>query len=295
MNVPEWPTSTPPRWEITALADTSVRLDILGPIGETWDESGVTAAEIVAALGELSPSTRVDLHLSSPGGSAPEGVVIYNNLRRFGNVRVVVDGMAASAASIIAMAGREIVMSPGSLMMVHNGRGALFGGTVEEFRTMADLLEKTNTSMAEIYQRQAGGTVAGWLEAMHREQWYTASEAVDAGLATTVDDDAPEVDSAEVTALAEWGRAVFGHRHAGRADAGEPLSTFDVAALAVARAAADTATADAFVTGQGTGRPDGIRQPDTDPLAALALLVPPDPLAALAALATGKDGTHADS
>lgn len=277
-------TRSPRQWfNIAAQASGTVRIDILGPIGETWEDDGMRAADFVAQLAELPANTRLDLHLSSPGGSATEGVVIYNNLRRFtGHTRVVVDGMAASAASIIAMAGDEIVMSPGSLMMIHNGRGALFGGSAQDFRTMADLLDKTNTSMAEVYARRAGGTVAGWLEAMAREQWYTAAEAVANGLADRVDDDAPAADAAELDAVAAWAANVWSWKHAGRskAPAPEPVPATETEQwekMVADHVAASIPTA----------------PPSTDYLTQLGLLVPPrlDYISALAALASsGKEG-----
>ena len=266
---------TRPRWEITAQTGNVVRVDILGPIGMTLDGEGIRASEFVAQLADLPADTHLDVHLSSGGGSAPEGVVIYNNLRRFGSSRVTVDGIAASAASIIAMAGREIVMSPGSLMMIHNGRGGLLGGTADEFRTMADLLDKTNASMAEIYAAQAGGSVNGWLEAMHREQWYTATEAVAAGLADRVDSTAEPVDEADIAAVADIGKNVFGWSHAGRAGAPAPTPiATDLEVWTTEVAAALTP-------------PDYLTQ--------LAALTPPDYITQLAALAPGKDGAHADS
>jgi ATP-dependent protease ClpP protease subunit len=212
-------------WDIRAEADNAVRIDIIGPIGYSWDddgvEEGVEAASFVSRLNGLKGVSRLDVHMSSPGGSAQTGVVIYNNLRRHpARVRMVVDGLAASAASIIAMAGDEIVMSPGSMMMIHNARGSIFGGTADEFQTMAGVLEKTNVSMAEIYAARAGGTGKGWLKAMARESWYTASEAVEAGLADQVDGE--EVDTADLDAVAEWGQRAYGWSHAGRAHAPAP-------------------------------------------------------------------------
>jgi ATP-dependent protease ClpP protease subunit len=257
-----------PWYDIHAQADDAVRVDILGPIG--WE--GTSATEFVASLNELRGVGRIDVHLSSPGGAAFDGVTIYNNLRKHpAMITMNVDGLAASAASIIAMAGDEIIMNTGSMMMVHNGRGAVLGGDAEDFRAAAVMLDEVNASMADIYARRAGGTTADWLAVMASERWFRADAAVSAGLADRVDDDSSSrTDDDEMKAAIEWGRTVLGYRGPEPGyliPEGVRSDLLDIAALV------------------------STPKPDPDPLAALAAWSPPDPpdyIAQLAAMANDR-------
>jgi hypothetical protein len=120
------------------------------------------------------------------GGDAFEGLALYQALRdHSGPVTVEVFGLAASAASIIACAGREVVMHQGSMIMVHSASCMVWGQAVD-LRAAADLLDKVDLDIARIYSTRSGGRVSDWLEAMARETWLGAQEAVDAGLADRV-------------------------------------------------------------------------------------------------------------
>jgi ClpP class serine protease len=96
-----------------------------------------------------------------------------------------VDGLAASIASVIAMAGDRIVMAPNSQLMIHDGSGLCIGNAAE-MRQMAELLDRQSNNIAEVYANRAGGTAEDWRALMEAETWYTAQEAVDAGLADEV-------------------------------------------------------------------------------------------------------------
>jgi membrane-bound ClpP family serine protease len=126
------------------------------------------------------------VHLNTPGGDAMEGVAIANVLRAH-RARVVVriDGMAASTGSVIAMAGDEIIMGIGSELMVHDAWGIAVGDEADML-AYARRLSTTSNSIASTYAARAGGTVDDWRLAMRAEQWYTAEEAVEAGLADRV-------------------------------------------------------------------------------------------------------------
>jgi ATP-dependent protease ClpP protease subunit len=146
---------------------------------------GMTADDFVRDVATLDVDQLV-LHLNSPGGDAFEGVAIANVLRAHrARVVVRVDGMAASAASVIAMAGDEIVMGIGSQLMVHDASGLAWGNAaaIEAFLRR---LNATSDSLAGTYAARAGGTVAEWRAVMQAETWYTPEEAVAAGLATRV-------------------------------------------------------------------------------------------------------------
>lgn len=157
--------------------------DVIDAWGGEW---GVNAAEVSAALAELGDVSRIDLRLNSPGGDYFEGVTIAHALARHpAQVAVHVDGLAASAASVIAMGGDRIVMGQGSQMMIHEA-SSMAWGTASEMRRTADMLDQTNDDIAQMYARRTGGDAAAWRQAIAAETWYTAAQAVTAGLADEV-------------------------------------------------------------------------------------------------------------
>lgn len=146
---------------------------------------GIMAADFVRELQAIDAPTLL-VRLSSPGGEVFEALAILNSLRQHpATVRVVVEGLAASAASVIAMAGDTIEVAPGAMMMIHDAMGVAVGNAAE-VRSLADLLEKTSANIADIYAERAGGTAEEWRTAMLAETWYNADEAVAAGLADSV-------------------------------------------------------------------------------------------------------------
>lgn len=154
---------------------------------------GITADDFVDALDDITTG-RITLHINSPGGSVFDGVSIYNALRDHpARVDVMIDGVAASAASFIAMAGDTITMNRGSEMMVHNAHGLAVGDS-NTMREMANLLDRQNNKIAKIYSARAGGPLNHWLTAMEAESWYDPDEAVQAGLAdrAVIDSDAED-------------------------------------------------------------------------------------------------------
>ncbi len=152
---------------------------------------GTTAATFVNELKDLDVDT-ITLRINSPGGEVFDGIAIHNALMRHpATVNVVVDGIAASAASFIAMAGESVEMAFGSRMMIHDAQGLAIG-PADTFREMADQLDTESDNIAAFYARRAGGTAADWRAKMKATTWYTADEAVAAGLADQVsgtDDD----------------------------------------------------------------------------------------------------------
>lgn len=202
--------------------------DVIDSYGGYW---GVSAKEFAAAL-DTVPATVTDLrlHINSPGGEVYEGVAILNALRRHpATVTAVVDGLAASAASFIATGvaanGGRVIMAPNTEMMIHDAWGIVIG-PAEDMRFMAGRLDALSDNIASVYAEKAGGDVATWRAAMLAETWYSAQEAVDAGLADEVEGAA--ADDSEIIA-ARFDRGGF--RHASRADAGPPKAPdADVAA-----------------------------------------------------------------
>ncbi|HEX3781735.1 MAG TPA: head maturation protease, ClpP-related [Pseudonocardiaceae bacterium] len=158
--------------------DGSSTLYIFGPIGGWF---GANAEDFVEDLAQVSGPLNV--HINSGGGDAFEGITISNLLRNHpSTVNGIVTGMAASAASIIAMGCDSLTMSPGSQLMIHRAATSVYGNR-DDMAEVMDMLERMDTSLAGLYQLRAGGDLADWESAMQAETWYTPQEAVDAGLA----------------------------------------------------------------------------------------------------------------
>lgn len=180
---------------------------------------GTTASDLVAALSEMQNVTAIDVHINSPGGDVFDGLAIMNCLRACAaTVTTYVDGIAASIASVIAMAGQRVVMGPHSQLMIHDASGLCIGNA-SDMREMATMLDFQSDNIAAVYAEKAGGTVADWRTHMTAETWYTAEEAVAAGLADDV------AQSSAVTAGVPmdkaWDLSVFAY--AGRDEAPTPV------------------------------------------------------------------------
>ena len=172
-------------------ADTTAEVYIYEEIGY-W---GVTAQDFVDVLRNVNASS-IDLHINSPGGDVFDGVAIYNALADHpATVNVYVDGLAASAASFIAMAGDTVVMNRASQLMIHDASGFCIGNAAD-MAIMQGLLDRVSDTIAGIYSAKAGSDVAFWRDLMRAETWYSSAEAVTAGLADSAAD-APEADPDE--------------------------------------------------------------------------------------------------
>ncbi|ADU12028.1 head maturation protease, ClpP-related [Asticcacaulis excentricus] len=156
-----------------------------------WDGGGFTAARAAAALRSIGPNP-VEVRINSGGGDMFEGLAIYNLFREHpAKVTVKVMGMAASAASIIAMSADELVMATGSFLMIHNAWGVVVGNR-NEMRAAAETFDEFDLAMAEIYQHRSNIDLADIQAMMDKETWLRASEAVKQGFADgTTDDPAP--------------------------------------------------------------------------------------------------------
>ena len=210
------------RMEVQADGNEILLYDVIDSWGGWW---GVSASEFREALAELGEAEEITLHLNSPGGEVTEGMAIHNMLVDHpANVTVIVDGMAASIASIVAMAGDDIRMNRGAEMMIHKAWMVTVGDSDFHVKS-GDLLDRTDRQMAAIYAARAGGDIDQWLEAMGEESWYLGAEAVEAGLA---DSSAPlktKNDDSSPSAL--WDRSLF-NSDASETAGGEP--TDDVGA-----------------------------------------------------------------
>lgn len=181
------------------------RVDIYDEIGGSWLFGGVSAADFVAELAGINGD--IEVHINSPGGDVFDGLAIYNSLaQRPGNVVTVVDGLAASAASFIAQAGKVRTIAPGAMMMIHDAAGMCYGNA-SDMRELAELLDKVSDNLASIYADRTG-RADGWRDAMKAETWYTADEAVAAGLAHKV---AERPEQEALAAVASFDLSVFAH------------------------------------------------------------------------------------
>jgi ATP-dependent protease ClpP protease subunit len=206
---------------------TVATIRMYGPIDSYGGYWGISTKDVGQVLDALSDSvTQIILRVNSPGGEVTEAVAILNMLRAHkASVTAVVDGMAASAASVIAAGCDEAVMSPGTQMMIHSPSTIVWGNAVE-MRKAADTLDSFEAAITEIYQAKAGD--ADWAALLAEETWLTAAESVelgladrvavvpDAGEAETVGEEEPEIvvvplddvdDSAFLTQIAAYSRA----------------------------------------------------------------------------------------
>lgn len=174
--------AAPKTWyRILNLSSDTAEVAIYDEIGY-W---GVTASDFMAELAGVDVKN-LTLRINSPGGDVFDGLAILNSLRNHkATVNVVIDGLAASAASFIAMAGDTVSMSPNSMMMIHEASGFCMGNS-QDMRELADLLDKTSANIADIYARRSGRSSEEHRAAMKAETWYADQEAVDAGLADSV-------------------------------------------------------------------------------------------------------------
>lgn len=149
---------------------------------EIGGSMGVSADQFAADLLNID-TPNISLRINSPGGSVFDALAIANSLRHHDStVTAYVDGMAASAATIVAMGADKVIVMPGVEMMVHEASSPDEGNKGEK-AAMVTWLAKQDQNIAEQYAAKAGGTAAEWLAMMEAETWFLADEAVDAGLA----------------------------------------------------------------------------------------------------------------
>lgn len=165
-------------------ADVSIaenKLYLYGTIGDNWD--GVTLDDVKNTVEEMDKS-KVTVYINSYGGDAAEGVAIRNFLKEsFGKIDVVIDGIAASAASVIATCGDTLFMPTGTTYMIHNPWTIVLGDR-EELLKGVNSLESLETSYRNIYMERFTGSEEELIELMDNESWLTADEAEKLGFAT---------------------------------------------------------------------------------------------------------------
>jgi ATP-dependent protease ClpP protease subunit len=176
------------RWnpEVSAAATEEVNtISILDPIGADWFGEGVTAKRVSSALRSIG-NKDVVVTVNSPGGDYFEGLAIYNLLREHpAHVTVKVVGIAASAASVIAMAGDEIQIARAGFMMIHNTWVVAIGDR-HGLREAADWLEPFDETAIDIYASRTGLDPKALGKMLDKETWIGGKEAVDQGFADTL-------------------------------------------------------------------------------------------------------------
>lgn len=184
------------KWfEIINKADRA-EIWIYEQIGEDfWTGGGVTAKSFQKELAGIKAS-QIDLHINSPGGEVFDGITIYNLIKQHpANVTAYIDGLAASIASVIALAGDTVIMAENALFMIHNPWGFAMGDA-SEMRKTADLLDKVGGSLVTAYASKSGKPDDEISALMDSETWMTAQEAKDAGF---IDEISEQMDLAACT------------------------------------------------------------------------------------------------
>lgn len=171
-----------------ASADTA-ELEIYGVIGGGMWSDGISAGDVNALLKDVS-APNLHVRINSGGGDYFQGVAIHTALARHpATVTAFVDGMAASAASVIMLAGDVVEIAPGAMVMIHDAMTGPYGNAAT-LRREADLLDKVSEVIAELYADRAGEDAAHWRNLMtvngEDGTWFTADEAVECGLADRV-------------------------------------------------------------------------------------------------------------
>ena len=173
--------------EAAAAGARTAEIYIYGNIGDRWDENGVVAADLVRELAALDVDT-ITLRINSYGGSVPDGLAIFNALKRHkASIDVQVDGVAISCAGYIAMAGDTVTMAANAMLMIHAPWGIAVGNSAE-LRDQADMLDKYAAAMATSYAGKSGKSREDCMALLTdgKDHWYTAEEAQSEGFCDTV-------------------------------------------------------------------------------------------------------------
>ena len=167
-------------YSIKAKANDTAEISIYDEIG-FWGVSAASFAQDLKSCG--NNLKQINLHIHSPGGDVFDGIAIYNLLKNHpANVTVYIDGLAASMASVIAMAGNEVIMPENAMMMIHKPWG-IQGGDAEDMRKYADLLDKVENTLIPAYANKTGKTPEELAEMLSAETWLNGKECVQQGFA----------------------------------------------------------------------------------------------------------------
>lgn len=174
------------KFEIKASSAKTVEMFIYGDISR-YD---ISAKEVGSALKELDAKvSNIDIRLLSPGGDVFEGIAIYNLIKRQDRkVTVYVDGLAGSIASIIMLAGDEVVMGEGSQVFIHKP-WSIKAGNANDFQEMIEQLDRVENEMLKIYSKKMNASDTEILKMMSDETWFNSDEALEYGLVDKISDE----------------------------------------------------------------------------------------------------------
>jgi ATP-dependent Clp protease, protease subunit len=165
--------------------ERSAEIYIYDAIGESWD-GGISARQFATDLRALGKVEVLAVRINSPGGAMFDGITIYNELSRHpARIEVDIDGLAASIASVIAMAGDEIRMADNAMLMIHDPH-MMAAGTADDFRRTADLMDQAKGTLVGTYAKRTGLADDKIAALMKDETWFTAREALAAGFVDVV-------------------------------------------------------------------------------------------------------------
>lgn len=169
-------------FSIVARGSAAADIYIYEDVGASFF-GGVTAKDFATELKNVGNVATLNVHINSAGGDVFDGFAIYNQLVQHpANVISHIDGVAASIASVIAMAGDKICISETGFVMIHNATGVAIGDAAE-MRQMGDLLDKVTGSIADVYVERTKGARNDIVAMMNAETWFTGDEALSAGFA----------------------------------------------------------------------------------------------------------------
>lgn len=181
-----------------ALDEDSAKLIIYGDIGESWWGDYITASDVERVLKDLTTNT-LHVHINSYGGDVFEGIAIYNLLKNHkAKIVIHIDGVAASAASLIAMAGDDIISGTGAMIMVHEAWTYAYGNKTDIQKVLNSLIG-IDKSIVDIYMTRFTGNRSEMETFVRNETWFTSDEALEFGLVDKVingtqDDDETDPD-----------------------------------------------------------------------------------------------------
>jgi ATP-dependent Clp protease protease subunit len=200
--IPLRPANRERPYEIKA-QDKTGEVYLYDVIGDSWE--GTTGKQFADDLKKIGRVDTLNVYINSPGGSVFDGTAIHNVLKRHSARKIVyIDGLAASIASVVAMAGDEIRIAANGMMMIHDPWAIAMGSAVD-FRKMADSLDKVRETILTSYVERTTSEEDQLSEWMTAETWFTAEEAVEAGLADVI------TEKVAMAALARHDLSAFQH------------------------------------------------------------------------------------
>ncbi len=171
------------KWYKIQAKDDSAEISIFGDIGMSWWGDSITAADFKKDFDAIKNKASIKVLINSPGGDVFDGIAIYNIIAsERAKVSVEVLALAASAASIIALAGSSLKIDTGGFFMIHNP-WTWAAGSADDLRESADLLDKIGGELVNIYEAQSDLSAKEIKDFMDEDKWFTADEAIEAGFA----------------------------------------------------------------------------------------------------------------